>query len=182
MKALEKDRNRRYETANGFAQDVERYLQDEPVQACPPSPWYRLRKFARRNRVLLTTASVVSLVMAVAVGVSTWLIWRALERERREANFHRITLAHRERSADNLRRALTLLRECPDDPREWEWHYLMRLCRLEPLVLRNKTEVNSVAFSPNGDRLAAACGDGFVKYETRNQKDSPESSGCLPIV
>ena len=50
MKALEKDRNRRYETANGFAADVQRYLADEPVQACPPSAGYRLRKFARRNK------------------------------------------------------------------------------------------------------------------------------------
>ena len=50
MKALEKDRSRRYETANGFAADVQRYLADEPVQACPPSAGYRLRKFARRNR------------------------------------------------------------------------------------------------------------------------------------
>ena len=50
MKCLEKDRNRRYETANGFAADVQRYLDDEPVQACPPSAWYRFRKFARRNR------------------------------------------------------------------------------------------------------------------------------------
>src|SRR6187200_3048183 len=50
MKALEKDRNRRYETANGFAADVQRYLADEPVQACPPSAGYRLRKFVRRNK------------------------------------------------------------------------------------------------------------------------------------
>src|SRR6201987_6440017 len=48
MKALEKDRGRRYETANGFARDVERYLADEPVEACPPSTGYRLRKFARK--------------------------------------------------------------------------------------------------------------------------------------
>src|SRR5213075_979561 len=50
MKTLEKDRDRRYETANGFAADAQRYLSDEPVQACPPSAAYRLRKFARRNR------------------------------------------------------------------------------------------------------------------------------------
>src|SRR5581483_9344579 len=48
MKCLEKDRNRRYETANGFAADVQRYLNDEPVQACPASTRYRLRKFVRR--------------------------------------------------------------------------------------------------------------------------------------
>src|SRR5207244_4209757 len=50
MKCLEKDRNRRYETASGFAGDVQRYLADEPVLACPPSAGYRLRKFARRNK------------------------------------------------------------------------------------------------------------------------------------
>src|SRR5437773_9371366 len=56
MKCLEKDRNRRYETANGFAQDLQRYLADEPVLACPPSALYRFRKFARRNTVALLMA------------------------------------------------------------------------------------------------------------------------------
>src|SRR5262249_27641005 len=50
MKALEKDRNRRYESASAFAADVQRYLDDEPVQACPPSAAYRFRKFAWRNK------------------------------------------------------------------------------------------------------------------------------------
>src|SRR5438034_11833545 len=56
MKTLEKDRNRRYETANGFAMDVQRYLNDETVQACPPSARYRLRKFARRNKAAMAVA------------------------------------------------------------------------------------------------------------------------------
>jgi WD40 repeat protein len=163
MKALEKDRQRRYETANALAADVLRYLNDEPVQACPPSALYRISKFARRNRGAVVTAAAIALVVVLASAVSTGLIWRALERERREANFHRITLAHRELSADNLGRALKLLEECPDDLREWEWHYLMRLCTIEPLVLRDKKEVNSVAFSPDGERLASAGGDGAVK-------------------
>src|SRR5258708_10033572 len=60
MKALEKDRNRRYETANGFAMDVQRYLADEPVQACPPSMGYRFRKVARRNKAVFAMASVVA--------------------------------------------------------------------------------------------------------------------------
>src|SRR5881394_507699 len=50
MKTLEKDRNRRYETANGLGMDIQRYLQDETVQACPPSALYKLRKFTRRNK------------------------------------------------------------------------------------------------------------------------------------
>src|SRR5262249_29152508 len=53
MKALEKARSRRYESASAFAADVERYLADEPVQACPPSAVYRFRKFARRNKRIL---------------------------------------------------------------------------------------------------------------------------------
>src|SRR5207249_2445360 len=67
MKTLEKDRNRRYETANSFAADVQRYLNDEPVQACPPSAWYRIRKFARRNKRPVLTASVV--VLALVGGI-----------------------------------------------------------------------------------------------------------------
>src|SRR5262245_21502284 len=67
MKALEKDRNRRYETANGFAMDVQRYLADEPVYACPPSTVYRLRKFVRRNKGAFVTLSVLALVVLLAV-------------------------------------------------------------------------------------------------------------------
>ncbi|MCI0458341.1 MAG: tetratricopeptide repeat protein, partial [Gemmataceae bacterium] len=71
MKALEKDRNRRYETANGLAMDVKRYLADEVVAARPPSAGYRLRKFVRRNRgpVLATAALALSLLAGVAAVV-----------------------------------------------------------------------------------------------------------------
>ncbi len=69
MKALEKDRNRRYETANGLAADLRRYLDDEPVQACPPSGWYRFRKFARRHKGELAAAALVSGLLVTAVVV-----------------------------------------------------------------------------------------------------------------
>jgi serine/threonine protein kinase len=67
MKALEKDRNRRYETANGFVMDVQRYLADEPVLACPPSAAYRFRKFARRNKPALAMASVIAVTLVFAI-------------------------------------------------------------------------------------------------------------------
>jgi eukaryotic-like serine/threonine-protein kinase len=67
MKALEKDRERRYETANGFAMDVQRYLAGEPVFAVPASQWYRLRKFARRNRGPMFAASLVFLTLVAGV-------------------------------------------------------------------------------------------------------------------
>jgi serine/threonine protein kinase/tetratricopeptide (TPR) repeat protein len=72
MKALEKDRSRRYETANGFAMDVLRYLADEPVLACPPSGRYRLRKFAQRNRRLFATLTAFVIVLVLATAFSTW--------------------------------------------------------------------------------------------------------------
>ncbi|HEV3165652.1 MAG TPA: serine/threonine-protein kinase, partial [Isosphaeraceae bacterium] len=81
MKALEKDRTRRYETANGLARDLERYLSDEAVEACPPSATYRLRKFAYKNRVALTTAATVALLLLAGVGVSTWQAVRAVRAE-----------------------------------------------------------------------------------------------------
>ena len=65
MKTLEKDRNRRYETASGFAADVQRYLDDEPVQACPPSAMYRLRKFVRRNKRALATLGLLGAMLLV---------------------------------------------------------------------------------------------------------------------
>jgi serine/threonine protein kinase/tetratricopeptide (TPR) repeat protein len=71
MKALEKDRNRRYETANDFALDVQRYLADEPVMACPPSAFCRLGKFARRNRAGFAIATLAGLaVLAAVVGLA----------------------------------------------------------------------------------------------------------------
>src|SRR5262249_42575275 len=72
MKALEKDRTRRYETANGFARDIQRYLADEPVEACPPSAGYKLKKFVRKNRKALTTVGVFVLLLVAATAVSLW--------------------------------------------------------------------------------------------------------------
>jgi tetratricopeptide (TPR) repeat protein len=77
MKALEKDRTRRYQTANGFARDIERYLADEPVEACPPSTAYRLHKFVRKHKAVLTTASLFATVLAAATVISTWQAIRA---------------------------------------------------------------------------------------------------------
>jgi len=82
MKALEKDRKRRYETANDFAADVMRYLTDQPVEACPPSAWYRFMKFARRNRVALTTAALLTAMLVLGTVMSTWQAMRATRAER----------------------------------------------------------------------------------------------------
>jgi serine/threonine protein kinase/WD40 repeat protein len=79
MKALEKDRSQRYESASAFAADVWRYLHDEPVQACPPSPGYRLRKLVRRHKGPVLAASLVVLALVGGIIGTTWGMLRATD-------------------------------------------------------------------------------------------------------
>jgi WD40 repeat protein/serine/threonine protein kinase len=101
MKALDKDRNRRYETANSFALDIQRYLADEPVQACPPTVGYRLRKFVRRNKAWVGMATLMATVLLLATAVSATLaIWaREAEGIAREERSNAETLARTEAAA-----------------------------------------------------------------------------------
>jgi WD40 repeat protein/serine/threonine protein kinase len=165
MKALEKDRDRRYETASSFAADVQRYLHDEPVQACPPSTMYRLRKFARRNKAVLATASAIGFAALLAVGglaASTAFISRANQNLRQNLYYQNIALADREWSANNLSRAEQLLDACPADLCGWEWHYLKRrrLGGLPPL--EHRTALFSAAFSPDDRWIASGSKDGWI--------------------
>ncbi len=89
MKALEKDRARRYPTANGLARDVQRFLAQEPVEASPPSASYRLRKFARRNRARLLAAAALALTLMAGIAAVAVVQVRA----------------NRERAAEATRRA-----------------------------------------------------------------------------
>lgn len=119
MKCLEKDRNRRYESANGLAMDVQRYLADEAVQACPPSAWYRFRKFARRNEAKLAAAGLV-LFFLVILGVG--VVWYQQEQAARA-----VALAARRVETERavtaaLAQALTLLDEGDkqiEEPERW---------------------------------------------------------------
>ena len=98
MKALEKDRSRRYQTATGFASDVERYLADEEVQACPPTTVYRLCKFARRNKATLVAAVLVLGSLIGGIVGTSWQAVRATD-ERNEKEDARRESAANERKA-----------------------------------------------------------------------------------
>jgi serine/threonine protein kinase len=82
MRALEKERVRRYETASGFARDIEHYLAGEPVDASPPSATYRLKKFAGKNRLLLGAIGVCAALLVLGAVISTWQAVRARRAER----------------------------------------------------------------------------------------------------
>jgi serine/threonine protein kinase len=111
MKTLEKDRNRRYETAIGLADDVRRYLNDEQVLACPPSRWYRFRKFARRNRRTLASAVFLGVVLLLAV-VGLAVSNRLIDQERAETAAERDrTKAANAQLKENLQLALQALDE-----------------------------------------------------------------------
>jgi serine/threonine protein kinase/tetratricopeptide (TPR) repeat protein len=115
MKALEKDRTRRYETANGFVRDIERYLADEPVEACPPSAVYRLRKFMRRNKGRLGMAALVLMLLVVS-GISVG--WGVRDRSAREAEKAR---QQEERQAKVAGQVASILAEVDRLEKEQKW-------------------------------------------------------------
>jgi WD40 repeat protein/serine/threonine protein kinase len=200
MKALEKDRTRRYETANGLARDLQHYLADEPVEACPPTAGYKLRKFARKNNKLLATTAAFAALLLLGVAGSAWQAVRATQAEvvavaerddkeharqaeaeqRAEAQQQRdearalndrlqrtlytahMNLAQHAWEAGGAERVEELLEQHRPKPEEsdlrgFEWYYLHRLCHSDLLTFKGHTShVNSVAYSPDGKRLASA--------------------------
>src|ERR1039457_2352362 len=88
MKTLEKDRTRRYDTANGLAMDIKRHLNNEPVQARPPSSLYRLQKLVRRNKLAFAAAGAIAAALVVGLAVSAWGLVKE-QQARREADRQR---------------------------------------------------------------------------------------------
>jgi serine/threonine protein kinase/Flp pilus assembly protein TadD len=118
MKCLEKERPRRYETANGLARDIENYLRDDPVQASPPGARYRLRKLARRHKRALFAAGVVLTALVLATAVSTWQAARAMkaqalaqERLEKEKEARRQAAANFQKARAAVDRSFTLVSE-----------------------------------------------------------------------
>src|SRR5204863_5099777 len=102
MKALEKDRSRRYESASALAADIQRYLSDEPVLACPPTTMYRFQKFARKHKPALATAAAIALCLILGTTVSAWQAARATTAEA-QANANAGTAQEKAKEANTQR-------------------------------------------------------------------------------
>jgi len=99
MKCLEKNRARRYETANGLAQDIEAHLNNQPVTARPPSTVYRVQKLVRRNKLMVTAGAMVAMALVLGVAASTWQAVRATRAQRVQSR-------ERQRAEQNEQKAL----------------------------------------------------------------------------
>ena len=102
MKALEKDRNRRYDSANGLGKDIQRYLSGDAVEACPPTLGYRLRKFSRKHKKSLTTAVAFISLLTIGMVVTTFLALWAKTAER-EANQQRMASDEARRDSEKAK-------------------------------------------------------------------------------
>jgi len=100
MKALEKDRTRRYETANGLAADIQRHLSNEPVVACPPGNLYKFQKLVRRNKLVFIAASVVITALIIGLGVSLWMFVQEKKARQQAEAEKRIAETEAARSAE----------------------------------------------------------------------------------
>ncbi|MGO8699010.1 MAG: protein kinase domain-containing protein [Limisphaerales bacterium] len=187
MKALEKDRSRRYETANGLALDLQRHLKNEPVAARPPGNWYRWQKMVQRNKLAFVAAGIVATTGFLGLTGIFWQ-WRQAKfnaqdavKQRRIAeqdatetrlNLYAADVAVASQALQNgdlrlARNTLDRLRPKPGeaDLRGFEWRYLWNRCRGEQLttLLGHEQTLTCTTFSPDGERLATGSLDGTVR-------------------
>jgi len=190
MKCLEKDRRRRYDTANMVAMDLQRHLDNEPIVARPPSAGYRLQKLVRRNKLVFATGGAVAVALIVGLGVATVALFReqaARERamaaeqeqsrlleETEEARRHGERLLY----AADMKSAFQAIESCElgeahrrltnqsstvgqRDLRGWEWRYLWQLCQGQELVVLGKHEGTAEALAFSpAGQLLASGGSG----------------------
>ncbi len=170
MKCLEKDRARRYETANGLAADLKRHLNDEPVVARPPSAAYRFQKAFRRNKLVFTAVTTVAVALVAGIVVSTWQTFEARKAQRDAESARAVadeaTSLARQRAAEITRNLyfaeMNLAGQAAADPggisriaeltakwlpkrgdpdqRGWEWYYLRSLLHQDLFTLSGHTD------------------------------------------
>ncbi len=178
MKCLEKDRSRRYDTANGLALDLQRHLSNEPVLARPPTTAYKLQKAWRRNKIVLSSASAVAAALVIGTSVSLWQLFEARKEGDKariaqkaendalqQANYNlyvaKINLAGQAWEHHNIERLRELLSQTRSFPeRGFEWYYWQRQAHLRLAELSGHlSTIDSVVFSPDGRHVLTGSHD-----------------------
>jgi WD40 repeat protein/serine/threonine protein kinase len=204
FKAMEKNPAERYATAQELADDLGCFLTDRSIRARRPALVQRIRKWGRRHTAVVRAAVVVLVLATVGSIAAASVIWQqqektkealddrtaaldaksealaekdlAFKREQAALARARIILANREQLAGNYRQVQQLLDLCPNDLRQWEWHYLARVCQRArqpaPVMLHPGDNIGCLAYSADGQRLATGCAKGSVKvWDVRNRKE-----------
>ena len=175
LKCLQKEAGRRYESAAALADDLRRFVEGRPIVARPVGRVEQATKWVQRNPVLAALLATVFLAVGTGLGGFLWEWRQTVEAltstqdalgqartnlEQAQANLYvsHISLADRELQNRDRDRAKQWLAACPQERRNWEWHYLSRQCRPERLSIHDAAATGSIlclAFSPDGSRLAA---------------------------
>ncbi len=184
LKALRKDAKDRYATAQEFADELDRFLHDEPVRARPLSRLEKIHRWCRRNPTLggLLVATAGLMLMAVLTMVLVFdqmqlryehgQTEKALEereeadrKEKRYLYVNDICMTDRLYHENQLLRARQLLEDCDPFQRGWEWHYLDRITNADLLSLTGHTQpVHTLAFAPRQRWLVSGSGDGSLVF------------------
>ncbi len=182
MKAIARERERRYESVGRLADDIKRYLDGDSVAARPPSIMYKMQKLVLRHRTALIAAVILLLATTVGLAVSTALILEQRNIARREAEqaelarlealqekrvaienvyYANIQVAYQDWRAGQVRRMHRLLDDLRPgdgerDLRGWEWYYLHSLCHMDERTIQTRAgAVSSIAQSPDGTQIAS---------------------------
>jgi WD40 repeat protein len=159
LKCMDKRPERRYESANALADDLERWLKGEPIVARPIGRWERAAKWVGRNKGLSAGLVAAALALVVGAAVSTWqaIVARAAaDRAERLVYAAKLALAQRAFQDHNAALGLSLLQECPEELRNWEHRHLWTRFSSKQTFQQGASGVHSVCFSPDGKRLASA--------------------------
>ena len=207
QKAMSLDPAQRYRSAKGLADDVDRFLADQPVSAFR-EPWTdRARRWIAKNRTTVTTIAtsvLVALVLllignALLIGLNRQLSIReseaiqlqqqtqnALEQATESLYSQRISLAHSELTKNNYKRADAILNECPKESRRWEWRLLRWMVdRHQPFAVLNTVgpQTKGLAFTRDGSHVAAGSSNGTIQvWKVDQWKQVKEVNSRIRIV